>query len=67
MEARPPLRVNRIELCGPSLFRISLGALTRFLQRLLVALSEAAQMGIELSLKFGANGVNHAATLFLGH
>jgi hypothetical protein len=59
--------VNRVQLRGPALLGIRLGALTRFLERLLVALGQTAEMGVELGLQFGPNGVNHPAELFLGH
>jgi hypothetical protein len=59
--------MNRIQFRGPSLFGISVGALTRLLQRLFMALLQTAQVGVQLGLKFGANGVNDAANLFLGH
>jgi hypothetical protein len=32
-----------------------------------MALDQTAQVGVELGLKFGPNGVNDAANLFLGH
>jgi hypothetical protein len=32
-----------------------------------MALRQIPQMGVELSLQFGADGVNDAAKLFLGH
>ena len=67
LEPRPPLRVNRIQFRRPALFSVDLGALPRFMQRLLVALRQTAEVGIELGLKFGPNGVNDAANLFLGH
>jgi hypothetical protein len=49
------------------LLRVSIGALSRVLQRLFMALGETTEVGIQLGLKFGPNGVNDAAKLFLGH
>ncbi|HTH02652.1 MAG TPA: hypothetical protein VL882_20400 [Vicinamibacterales bacterium] len=67
LQARSPLRVNGVQLRRPALLRLGVGALTCFLEGLLVALSQTAQMGVELGLQFGANGVNHATDGFLGH
>jgi len=67
LETRSPLRMNRVKLRRPSLLRLSVGALTRLLERLFVALGETAQVGVELGLQFGANGVDDAANGFLGH
>jgi hypothetical protein len=66
-QARPPLRVDGVQLRCPPLFGVRLGTLPRFLERLLVTLRQTPQMGVELSLKLGANGVNDAADWFLGH
>jgi hypothetical protein len=67
LEPRAPLRVNRIQFRRPPLFSVRVGALTRFMQCLFVALREIAEVGVQLGLKFGPNGVNDAAKLFLGH
>ena len=55
-----------VELRGPALFRVGVGALTGFLQRLLVRVREVAQL-FELGLKPRTDIVNDAAKLFLGH
>jgi len=66
-QARSPLRVECVQLRCPPLFGVGFDALPRFLERLLVALGETPEMRVELSLKLGANGVNHATDWFLGH
>jgi hypothetical protein len=67
LEPRPPLCVDVVELCGPALFRICVGALTCFLQRLVVRIGEVAELRLEFGLQLRPDAVNHAANRFLGH
>ena len=43
------------------------GALTCFLQRLLVRIGEVPELRLELGLQLRPDAVNDAANLFLGH
>jgi len=59
--------MDGLEFCGPSLVSVGLGALTRIVNGLLVALRQATELRFKLSLKFRSNALNHAAKRFLCH
>jgi len=65
-EARSPLRVHRVELAGPSLFRVFVRPGAGFLEGLLVCLCEIAEL-LEFRLQPGPNAVDDSAKMFLGH
>jgi hypothetical protein len=65
-EPGSPLGVRGVELLQPPLLRVSVSALTRFVQRLLMGLGEVAKL-FELRLQPGANTVDDSAKMFLGH
>ncbi|MFL6280755.1 MAG: hypothetical protein ACJ731_11630 [Vicinamibacterales bacterium] len=67
LKARIPLRVNGVELRRPPLVGVRVSTLTGFVQGLLVTLRQIAEVRVQLGLQFGADGVDDAAKLFLGH
>lgn len=67
LQAGTPLRMDLVELRGPSLFGLELSPLTSFLERRLMRLREVAQVSVELGLKLRPDSINDALNLFLGH